>query len=70
MPGIPGWKVAQEVKRLNSLTPVILVTGWGIQGDDEKKNIHGIDYVISKPFNIDQVTQLVQEGLLKTPRNN
>jgi len=49
---------------------VILITGWGIQVDAEKKNIHGVDYVISKPFNISQVTSLVQEGLLKIPRNN
>jgi CheY-like chemotaxis protein len=69
MPGISGWEVAQEVKRLNAGTPVILVTGWGIQVDDEKKNMHGIDYVISKPFNIDQVTSLVQEELLKTSRD-
>jgi len=69
MPGISGWEVAQEVKRLNSLTPIILITGWGIQVDDEKKNMHGIDYVISKPFNIDQVTSLVQEELLKTSRD-
>jgi len=69
MPGISGWEVAQEVKRLNSRTPVILVTGWGIQVDAEKKNMHGIDYVISKPFNIDQVTSLVQEELLKTSRD-
>jgi DNA-binding response OmpR family regulator len=69
MPGISGWEVAREVKRLNSLTPIILITGWGIQVDDKKKNMHGIDYVISKPFNIDQVTSLVQEELLKTSRD-
>jgi CheY-like chemotaxis protein len=69
MPGISGWEVAKEVKRLNPRIPVILITGWGIQVDADKKNIHGIDYVISKPFSISQVTSLVQEELLKTPRD-
>jgi hypothetical protein len=31
--------------------------------------MHGIDYVIIKPFNIDQVTSLVHEELLKTSRD-
>jgi PAS domain S-box-containing protein len=65
MPGISGWEVAKKVKELNPQIPVTLVTGWGVQVDKEKMKTHGVDFIISKPFNIDQVIGLVQKGMLK-----
>jgi CheY-like chemotaxis protein len=66
MPGISGWEVAKQIKELNADVVVTLITGWGIQVDEKKKKSFGVDFIISKPFNIDQVTSLVQEGIIKT----
>jgi len=65
MSGISGWEVSKKVKELNPQMPVALITGWEVQLDEEKKRTHGVDFILSKPFKIDQVTKLVQEGISK-----
>jgi hypothetical protein len=40
-----------------------MITGWGVELDREKLNDSGIDLVISKPFNFDQVILLVSEAM-------
>ncbi len=49
MPGISGKEIAHEVKR-GANTPVILITGWGVQIDEEEMRRIGADGLISKPF--------------------
>lgn len=66
MPGVSGWEVAKEIKRLNTQTQVMLITGWGVQVDEEEKRAHGVDFVINKPFNLKEIVNLVQEGNRKT----
>ena len=50
MPDISGWDVAKAVKQKKPETPVVLITGWGIQLDDKEMAEAGIDGVIAKPF--------------------
>lgn len=64
LPGMNGYEVASEVKRINPSLPVGLVTGWGATLDAEKARAHGVDLVLSKPFRYDQVLGLVEEALL------
>jgi PAS domain S-box-containing protein len=64
LPGMSGYEVAQEMKRLRPDLLVGLVTGWGATLDPEKARAHGVDMVISKPFRFEQVLGLVQEALL------
>lgn len=63
MPGMPGWQVAKEVKKINKETPVVLITGWEIQLKDSELKKNGVDLVLAKPFKVKQVLELVQEGL-------
>jgi PAS domain S-box-containing protein len=63
MPGLTGWQVAQEIKKINSSTPVALITGYCIPDDSNELQIKGVDFVLNKPFLIDQVLKLVQEGI-------
>ena len=63
MPGISGWEVAKFIKAKDPTVPVALITGWGVQIDDEKVKESGVDLVICKPFKIEQVLDLVAEGL-------
>jgi PAS domain S-box-containing protein len=64
LPGMSGYEVAQEMKRLRPDLLVGLVTGWGATLDPEKARAHGVDLVISKPFRFEQVLGIVDEALI------
>lgn len=55
MPHMSGWEVARKVKELRPETTVILATGWGIHFDEDKLKSAGINRVITKPFQVDEV---------------
>lgn len=63
MPKISGWEVGKALKGLNPKIPVIMITGWGMELSREKMTENGIDLIISKPFNFDQVSQLIFEAM-------
>jgi PAS domain S-box-containing protein len=64
LPGMSGYDVARELKRLRPDILVGLVTGWGATLDAEKARLQGIDMVISKPFRFEQVLGAVDEALI------
>ncbi|HVP76903.1 MAG TPA: GAF domain-containing protein [Thermodesulfobacteriota bacterium] len=63
MPKLSGWDVGKTIKEINPKTPVAMITGWGVELEREKLNESGIDLVISKPFNFDQVIDVVSEAM-------
>ncbi len=62
MPGMSGWEVAKEVKRLKPQTLVVLMTGWATDLDPRKAKESGVDRVVHKPFNVDEVLELLSEA--------
>jgi len=64
MPVMSGWEVAEKVKSINDKVPVALITGWNVKLDGSEKNESGINLVIHKPFKMEQLLNLVQEGML------
>jgi signal transduction histidine kinase/ActR/RegA family two-component response regulator len=63
MPKVSGWDVGKTIKAINPKTPIAMITGWGVELDREKLNESGIDLIISKPFNFDQVMDVVSEAM-------
>jgi GAF domain-containing protein/ActR/RegA family two-component response regulator/anti-sigma regulatory factor (Ser/Thr protein kinase) len=63
MPRISGWEVGKTLKRIEPKVPVAMITGWGVELNKEKMNESGIDLIVPKPFNFDQVIQLVSEAM-------
>jgi CheY-like chemotaxis protein len=63
MPGISGWEVGKTIKSLNPKVPIAMITGWGVELNREKMNESGIDLVVPKPFNFEQIGQLVAEAM-------
>jgi CheY-like chemotaxis protein len=63
MPEMSGWQVAKEIKKLDDKTPVALITGWHIQLNDAEKKEKGVDLIINKPFKVDEILKLVEDGL-------
>jgi PAS domain S-box-containing protein len=68
MPDVSGWEVARVVRQEGGPKPVLgLVTGWGATISDDVQLAHGIDFVISKPFEVDTLSSKVNEALKSRP---
>lgn len=63
MPRMSGWEVGRALKGIDPKVPVALITGWGVELNKDKMKESGIDLVVSKPFNFDQVVRLVSEAM-------
>jgi len=63
MPKMSGWEVGRALKGINPKVPIVLITGWGVELNKDKMKESGIDLVVSKPFNFDQVVRLVSEAM-------
>ena len=63
LPGMNGYTVAEEMKKSKPGIPIILVTGWGDDVDDDKVTAIGIERVIAKPFQPDELTSTIEEVL-------
>jgi CheY-like chemotaxis protein len=63
MPEMSGWQVAKEVKKINKETPVALITGWEVQLDQSELKKSGVNLLVNKPFQVDEIRRLVDEGI-------
>jgi PAS domain S-box-containing protein len=61
MPGMSGWEVAKAIKEIDSNTTVLLITGWGVEMDEEKLKESGIERVVTKPMKVESLLTLVSE---------
>jgi signal transduction histidine kinase len=59
MPGASGWEVARGLRAARPEVPIALVTGWGDQIDFGEARTRGVDYVLAKPFDVDEMARLV-----------
>ncbi len=62
MPGMPGWEVCKAIKKMSPQTPVGMITGWGVEVDQAKRKESGIDFLIPKPFQFDQILKVLDEA--------
>ena len=64
MPDVSGWEVARTVRAEGEPSLVLgLVTGWGAMVSEELVSAHGVDFVISKPFQLDELISRVNQAL-------
>lgn len=61
MPGMSGWEVCQKIKKVNPYTPVGMITGWGMEVSQSKMEEYGLDFIIAKPFDFNQIIRVVSE---------
>ncbi len=60
MPGMKGWEVALNIKRLAPALPILMVTGYAekLSGADKP-----VDAVLGKPFAVDELRDAVAKLL-------
>ena len=63
MPLMSGWQVAEKMKGINKRIPVALITGWNVELKESEMKENYVDLIIKKPFAVNQVLRLVQEGM-------
>ncbi|MCP4582091.1 MAG: response regulator [candidate division Zixibacteria bacterium] len=67
MPGISGWDVTKICKSLNPEVPVLMISGWGNQIDDDMVKRSGLDGIMAKPFEIRKIKTMIQKMISKKP---
>jgi CheY-like chemotaxis protein len=68
MPGISGWQVAEGIKQTGKKVPVAVITGWSVIVSAKEMQEKGVNMIVQKPFQINKILELVQEGLLMKDR--
>jgi DNA-binding response OmpR family regulator len=59
MPLKNGWEVAKWIKTKTPQIPVVLVTGWGTNLDEGQVRDSGVDMIIGKPFQVNEILEAV-----------
>jgi signal transduction histidine kinase/CheY-like chemotaxis protein len=67
MPRVSGWQVARAVKQVAPKVPVFLVTGFGVELSAEERQAHGVDIVLVKPLQIQEILDAVAEVARSAP---
>lgn len=60
MPDVSGWEIAECAKQLHPGVPVILVSGWGAQYEDEDLSDRGVCCVCSKPLSYQKLLEVLE----------
>jgi CheY-like chemotaxis protein len=59
MPGMSGLELAARLKAVSEETPIIMITGWGVQIEQERLDRAGVDYLLHKPFRLEQLSEII-----------
>jgi CheY-like chemotaxis protein len=68
MPGISGWDVAARLRARHPHIPIGFVTGWGDQLDPDRLAGAGVDFVVAKPFQAQDVRRHVAQAVMRPGR--
>jgi len=63
MPKLSGIETLREIRKIDAEVPVIIITGYGTQKDEEETRQYGVTDFISKPFNTSQIISVIDRIL-------
>jgi signal transduction histidine kinase/ActR/RegA family two-component response regulator len=63
MPEVNGWDLARAAKAQSGDTRVVLVTGWSSQIEPGATRARGVDFVLPKPFSLEDVERVLREAV-------
>ncbi|MEP6921302.1 MAG: response regulator, partial [bacterium] len=60
MPGMSGWELARAIRERNKRIPIAVITGWGDAVGSSTQKEAGVNWVVTKPFTAERITELVE----------
>ena len=63
MPKLSGIETLREIRKIDGEVPVIIITGYGTQKDEEEALQYGVTDFISKPFNTRKIISVIDRIL-------
>jgi len=66
MPGLTGVELLKRVQQTDTETPVILISGRGTEQDPEDLIELGAFAYVTKPFNLDEIEEVVERAVGQT----
>jgi signal transduction histidine kinase/DNA-binding response OmpR family regulator len=67
MPGMDGWEVAEQIKKLRPDIPIFLLSGWGNFIDDSEEGAGLVDAILGKPPQINEIRKALQKSCKPVP---
>lgn len=61
MPGMSGWELARAIRRCDENIPLAVITGWGDAISSDEQESARVDWVVSKPFSFDKISEIAAE---------
>ncbi len=61
MPGMSGWELARAIRERDQEIPVAVITGWGEAVSSKEQETAKVDWVVTKPFSIDRISEIAGE---------
>jgi signal transduction histidine kinase/CheY-like chemotaxis protein len=62
MRDMSGWEFARSVRALDASMPLAVITGWGEAVSSSERNAARADWVVTKPFDAEQVLDIARES--------
>lgn len=61
MPGMSGWELARAIRERDDEISLAVVTGWGDAVSSSEQETAKVDWVVTKPFSIDRISDISSE---------
>jgi signal transduction histidine kinase/CheY-like chemotaxis protein len=61
MPGMSGWELARAIRERDEEIPLAVITGWGEAVSSKEQETAKVDWVVTKPFSIDRISEIARE---------
>jgi signal transduction histidine kinase/CheY-like chemotaxis protein len=61
MPGMSGWELANAIRERNRELPIAVITGWGEAVGSDEQQAAQVDWVVTKPFTTNRISELAHE---------
>jgi signal transduction histidine kinase/ActR/RegA family two-component response regulator len=65
LPGMSGWELARAIRERDRDLPIAVITGWGAAVGSLERKAAAVDWVVAKPFMVDQILQMAHEVSLR-----
>jgi CheY-like chemotaxis protein len=66
MPGMDGLELAEKVKARRSWTPVVIITGYGTEANEQRARAAGVKTFLHKPLSPEMIETSARDALLET----